>query len=274
VVRGYLGRPELTADKFVPDPFAPAAGARMYRTGDRVRWGADGRLEFLGRQDEQVKLRGFRIEMGEVESAVSACAGVRQARVIVREDEPGDKRLVAYVVGEVEPEALRAQLRRSLPEYMVPGAYVVLEQLPLNANGKVDPRALPAPERGTGADYVAPSTPTEEGVAAAWAEVLRLERVGIHDNFFELGGHSLLATRVVSHLRRELGRDVPLRAVFENPTPAGLAAAIEAMADGGHASPSRIIGRAEAELMLERIEDLSEEEVALALQALDGGEDV
>jgi amino acid adenylation domain-containing protein len=237
VVRGYLGRPELTAEKFVPDPFAAEAGGRMYRTGDRVRWGADGRLEFLGRQDEQVKLRGFRIEMGEVESALSACAGVRQARVIVREDEPGDKRLVAYVVGKVEPDALRTQLRRRLPEYMVPGAYVVLDHLPLNANGKVDRRALPVPEPGARAGYVAPRTPAEEVLAGIWSEVLRVERVGAEDDFFELGGHSLLAVRLLATVEARTGRRLSLPAFFAHPTIEHLASALRTGQGGGGAGP-------------------------------------
>ncbi|MEW5927747.1 MAG: non-ribosomal peptide synthase/polyketide synthase [Gemmatimonadota bacterium] len=237
VVRGYLGRPELTAEKFVPDPFAVEAGTRMYRTGDRARWKADGRLEFLGRVDEQVKLRGFRIEMGEVESALAACPGVRQARAVVREDEPGDKRLVAYVVPqegeEVAAAALREHLSERLPGYMLPSAYVVLERLPLNANGKVDRRALPAPEREAGAEYVAPRTPAEELLAGIWAEVLHLERVGVEESFFTLGGHSLLATQVVSRARLAFGVELPLRALFEAPTVAALAGRVEELRSAG-----------------------------------------
>ncbi|HEU0078247.1 MAG TPA: amino acid adenylation domain-containing protein, partial [Longimicrobiaceae bacterium] len=275
VARGYLGRAELTAEKFIPDPFSAEPGGRLYRTGDRVRWNAAGAIEFLGRIDQQIKMRGFRIEPGEVEAELERHPGVREALVVARDFASGGPRLVAYVVcadGEVSPAELGAQLRGQLPEYMVPTAFVAMEELPLTGNGKVDRRALPAPEWSGEAAYVAPRTATEEVLAGIWAEVLGLERVGIDDNFFALGGHSLLATRVVSRLRQELGRDVPLRAVFENPTVAGLVAAIDAMGDGGRAHP-RIIGRAEAELMLERIDELSEEEVALALQALDGGED-
>ncbi|HEU4453722.1 MAG TPA: AMP-binding protein, partial [Longimicrobium sp.] len=224
VVRGYLGRPGLTAERFVPDPFAAEPGARMYRTGDRARWKAEGKLEFLGRLDDQVKIRGFRIEPGEVEAAIAAYPGVREARVTVREDQPGDKRLVAYVVGSVEVDGLRAHLRQGLPEYMVPRAIVPLDRLPLNANGKVDRKALPAPEYAADADrYVAPRTPTEEGLAGIWAEVLRLERVGVEESFFDLGGHSLLAIRVVSRVRELFGVELPLRALFEGPTVAELA---------------------------------------------------
>ncbi|HEX6751683.1 MAG TPA: amino acid adenylation domain-containing protein [Longimicrobium sp.] len=228
VVRGYLDRRALTAERFVPDPFTAQPGARMYRTGDRLRWTADGALEFLGRLDAQVKIRGFRIEPGEVESMLSALAGVREARVVVREDAPGEVRLVAYVVGGVDAEALREQLRRSLPEYMVPAAIVVLESLPLTPSGKLDRKALPAPEYAADAErYEAPRTPTEEVLAGIWAEVLRLERVGVHDGFFDLGGHSLLATRVVSRVRELFGVELPLRALFEGPTVAELAVRVE-----------------------------------------------
>jgi amino acid adenylation domain-containing protein len=234
VVRGYLDRPGLTAERFLPDPFATEPGTRMYRTGDRLRWKADGKLEFIGRVDEQVKIRGFRIEPGEVESAVAAHPGVREARVIVREDTPGEKRLVAYLVGGVEVEEVRAYLRQNLPEYMVPGGFVVLESLPLTRNGKLDVRALPAPEYGAGEDrYVAPRTATEDVLAGIWAEVLGLERVGVEEGFFDLGGHSLLATRVVARARQAFGMEVPLRALFEAPTVAALAARIEALRTGG-----------------------------------------
>jgi amino acid adenylation domain-containing protein/non-ribosomal peptide synthase protein (TIGR01720 family) len=230
VVRGYLGRPALSAERFVPDPFSPEPGARMYRTGDRARWKADGRLEFLGRLDEQVKVRGFRIEPGEVEGAIAAVDGVRGARVTLREDRPGDKRLVAYVAGEVDAGALRTHLRRILPEHMVPAAFVVMERLPLTPNGKLDRRALPAPDYAdAGAEWVAPRTPVEEALAGIWAEVLRVPRVGALDGFFELGGHSLLAIRVVSRVREAFGIELPLRALFEDPTVEALAARVERM---------------------------------------------
>jgi amino acid adenylation domain-containing protein len=233
VVRGYLDRPALTAERFVPDPFAAEPGARMYRTGDRVRWHADGRLEFVGRLDDQVKIRGFRIEPGEVESVLSAHPAVREARVVVRDDGPGERRLVAYVVGEIDADALRAHLRRSLPEYMVPAAFVALASLPLTVSGKLDLKALPAPDLAPGEGYVAPATPVEEKLAAIWAEVLRLERVGTSQNFFEIGGHSLMATRVVSRIRAELDVEVPLRALFEGPTVSELAGVVEALCRAG-----------------------------------------
>jgi amino acid adenylation domain-containing protein len=222
VVRGYLGRPGLTAERFVPDPFAAEPGARMYRTGDRARWRAEGKLEFMGRLDDQVKIRGFRIEPGEVEAAMAAYPGVREARVMMREDQPGDKRLVAYVVGQadgVETDALREHLRRSLPEYMVPQAFVTVDRIPLTANGKLDRRALPAPGSDAYAarEYEAPADETEQALAEIWAEVLRVERVGRRDNFFELGGHSLLAMRVLSRVREVLEVKVAVRELFTWP---------------------------------------------------------
>ncbi len=234
ITRGYLGRPALTAEKFVPDPFAPG---RMYRTGDRVRWLPSGEMEYLGRIDFQVKVRGFRIELGEIESALCAHPGIAEAVAVVREDEPGDRRLVAYVGGAAEPAALKALLRERLPEYMVPSAIVVLDRLPLSPNGKTDRAALPAPwgivEEDAG--YVAPRTPLEEVLCGICADVLRAGRVGIHDSFFELGGHSLLATRVVSRVRAVLGAELPLRALFEAPTVAELAARVSL--DAGTQSP-------------------------------------
>ncbi len=245
VARGYLGRPELTAPRFVPDPFGPEGGARMYRTGDRVRALPDGALEYVGRLDAQVKVRGFRIEPAEVEAALLAAEGVREAAVAVREDVPGEKRLVAYVVPEAgaEPSAagLRERLSARLPEYMVPSAFVVLETLPLNASGKVDRRALPAPERGPAPGHMAPRTPVEEVLSAVWAEVLRVERVGVEEGFFELGGHSLLAAQVAARVREALGVEVPLAALFEAPSLARYAEAVEAaMRAGADAGPALV----------------------------------
>ncbi len=233
LARGYLNRPGLTAERFVACPHG-GPGERMYRTGDLARWRADGELEFLGRIDHQVKIRGFRIELGEVEAALLGHGLVGQAVALAREDAPGEKRLVAYVTaaGEqaVEAEDLRAHLRRSLPDYMVPSAIVVLEALPLTPNGKIDRKALPAPEgRVTTREYVAPRTPVEETLAGIWAEVLRLDRVGAHDNFFELGGHSLLATRVAAQVREALGVEMPIRTLFNAPTVAELGAQVETL---------------------------------------------
>jgi acyl-coenzyme A synthetase/AMP-(fatty) acid ligase len=208
VAQGYLDRPELTAEKFVQDPFSGEPGARLYRTGDRVRRLADGTLEFLGRTDTQVKVRGYRIEPGEVEAAMLRHPRVDDAVVLVREDEPGDRRLVGYLVpprGERAPDAagLRAFLKEAIPEYMVPSAFVALEAWPLSSNGKIDRGALPAPERGGDAKgYVAPRTPVEETLTRVWAETLRVPRVGVQDNFFELGGDSILSIQVVARAHR------------------------------------------------------------------------
>ncbi len=226
LAQGYWGRPELTAERFVPDPFG-AAGARMYRTGDLVRWRADGTLEYLGRLDHQVKVRGHRIELGEIESALASEPGVARAVVMAREDVPGTKRLVGYVVGEsgaeLGSESLRTSLAGKLPEYMVPSAFVVLAALPLTPNGKIDRKALPAPEvTETGSAYVAPRTPIERSLAEVFAEVLRVPQVGIHDDFFALGGDSILTIRVVAIARR---REITLKVndVNQARTVAGLA---------------------------------------------------
>ncbi|MET0396749.1 MAG: amino acid adenylation domain-containing protein, partial [Longimicrobiaceae bacterium] len=240
LARGYHGRPELTADRFVPDAPGGAPGARLYRTGDRARWLESGELEFLGRIDQQVKVRGFRVEPGEVEAALRHLPGVADCAVVAREDVPGDRRLVAYVVGDAEADALRERLRRSLPEYMVPGAFVFLDRLPLTPNGKLDRRSLPAPEVGSGRVHVAPGTETERVLCGIWAEVLGAERVGVEDGFFELGGHSLLATQVVSRVRRALGVEVPLKALFEAPTVAALAERVERLREAGAAAAAPI----------------------------------
>ncbi|MBB4636051.1 non-ribosomal peptide synthetase [Longimicrobium terrae] len=220
VARGYLGRPQLTAEKFVPDPFAGEPGARFYRTGDRVRWLADGNLEFLGRIDFQVKVRGYRIELGEIEERLREHPGVRHAAVLIREDTPGDTRIVAYWVGQgADVESLRAHLGERLPAYMVPSAYVRLDELPLGRTGKLDRKALPVPEGDAFArhGYEAPVGPAEEALAEIWAEVLGVERVGRWDHFFELGGHSLLAVRVISRVRQALGVEIALGEVFARP---------------------------------------------------------
>jgi amino acid adenylation domain-containing protein len=227
VVRGYLGRPELTAERFVADPFSGDAGARMYRTGDLARWRPDGTMEFIGRTDFQVKVRGFRIELGEIEARLAEHADVREAVVLAREDVPGDRRLVAYVVASapVEADALRAHLGERLPEYMVPAAYVRLDALPLTPNGKLDRKALPAPEGDAYArrGYEAPLGEMEQALAEIWSELLRVERVGRWDHFFELGGHSLIAVRVISRVRAALGVEVALGDVFERPVLADFA---------------------------------------------------
>ncbi|WP_139331213.1 non-ribosomal peptide synthetase, partial [Mycobacterium sp. IS-1264] len=227
---GYLRRADLTASRFVACPFG-GAGTRMYRTGDLVRWGADGQLRYFGRADEQVKIRGYRIELGEIQATLSGLAGVEQAVVIAREDRPGDKRLVGYVTGTVDPVGIREQLAERVPAYMVPAAVVVLEALPLTPNGKLDTRALPAPDYADVDRYRAPATPTEEILAGIYAQVLGLERVGVDDSFFDLGGDSLSAMRLVAAVNANLEAGLAVRAVFEAPTVAQLAPRIGGDAD-------------------------------------------
>jgi amino acid adenylation domain-containing protein len=234
VARGYLNRPELTAEKFLADPFSSDTHARMYRTGDLGRYFPDGNIEFLGRNDFQVKLRGFRIELGEIETRLAEHAQVREAVVIAREDTPGDKRLVAYYTPLTEDaapvgELLRAHLAAALPEYMVPAAYVRLKALPLTPNGKLDRKALPAPEADaySSRGYEAPQGKTEIQLARIWAEVLRLDRVGRHDDFFNLGGHSLLAVKMITKVRECFGDSLPLATLFQTSTLEGLARVLE-----------------------------------------------
>jgi amino acid adenylation domain-containing protein len=233
LARGYLGRPDLTAERFIPDPFSAQPGSRLYKTGDLARYRPDGRIEFLRRVDQQVKVNGIRVETGEIEVALGRHPGVKEAVVLAREDTPGDQRLVAYVVA-VEPPApsgpeLRHFLKRELPEFMVPSSFVELPRLPWTPHGKVDRLALPAPDRtrpDLGHTVVAPRVPLEEALARIWTDVLGVERVSVHDDFFELGGHSLLAIRIVSRIREALGVELPLRRIFETPTIAEVAAAI------------------------------------------------
>jgi len=233
LARGYYGRDDLTAERFVPNPFSQQPNARMYRTGDSCRYRADGTIEYLGRIDNQVKLRGFRIELGEIESVLAEHGAVRQSFAIVREDSPGNQQLVAYVLASPAavdlPTQLRTHLSQRVPNYMVPSAIVVLESFPLTPNGKIDRRALPAPDGNsqTATEFVAPRTQTEQALAAIWAEVLRRPAVGIHDDFFALGGHSLLATQVISRIQVRLQRELPLRTLFERPTVEQLAKAVE-----------------------------------------------
>ncbi|HEX6911067.1 MAG TPA: phosphopantetheine-binding protein, partial [Longimicrobium sp.] len=226
VARGYLGRPGLTADRFLPDPWAQPGG-RMYRTGDRARWMADGNLLILGRTDNQVKVRGFRVELGEIEAALRRRPEVAQCFVLVREDRPGDRRLVAYVVGDgADPAALREHLRRTLPEYMVPDAFVLLPCMPHTPTGKLDRRALPAPQARGGAVAHAPADDLEARLVALWRELLGVEEIGVTQDFFELGGNSLLALRLFAQMNRVLGSQLPVAALFAGPTVRQLADAL------------------------------------------------
>jgi amino acid adenylation domain-containing protein len=235
VALGYRGRPELTAERFVSDPFSADPDARLYKTGDLGRWRPDGTLEYLGRNDYQVKIRGYRIELGEVESQLARHEQVREAAVIAREDVPGEKRLVAYVTqqaeGALSVEELRAYLKGVLPEYMVPSAFVLLEKLPLTPNGKLDRRALPAPEAGAyaGRQFEAPQGEVEQILAGIWQALLGVEQVGRHDNFFELGGHSLHTMQLTAKVSGWFGVNLPVIAVFQAPTIQHMAEVVESL---------------------------------------------
>ena len=233
VAHGYLNRPELTAEKFIADPFA-GGGVKMYRTGDLARWRADGNLDFLGRIDFQVKIRGFRIELGEIEAVLDEYPAVRQAVVVAREDTPGDPRLVGYLTlaGPTAPTTadLRSYLKEKLPDYMAPAVFVIVEDFPLTPNGKVNRKALPAPQAArveTSAHHVAPRNEAERQVAAIWQTVLGVEKVGVTDNFFDLGGHSLLIIRVHNQIRRSFATDLTIAQMFQFPTVEALAAYLQ-----------------------------------------------
>ncbi|HYX24784.1 MAG TPA: amino acid adenylation domain-containing protein, partial [Thermoanaerobaculia bacterium] len=254
LARGYLGHPDLTADRFCPDPFSGQAGERLYRTGDLARWRPDGNLDFLGRVDHQVKIRGFRIEPEEIEALLVSHPAVRAAVVVAREDARGEKRLVAYLVpsaGDVPVDECRDLAGSHLPAFMVPAAWVTLPELPLTPNGKVDRKALPPPDDGGAAvvtPYVQPRTPVEEILCALWSEVLGVDRVGIHDDFFALGGHSLIATRVAARLNKGLGVDLPVRTLFRATTVEDLSREVESAMRAGSGlamPPLRRISRRE-----------------------------
>jgi amino acid adenylation domain-containing protein len=261
VAAGYLNQPAETAARFVADPFSEDSGARLYRTGDLARYLPDGNIEFLGRADTQVKVRGFRVELGEIEAVLTQHNEVRQAVVTVDLDSPGEGRIVAYVVSSAgsasKPDELRNFLRSRLPDYMIPSAFVFLKTLPLTPNGKVDRAALPAPDAlrpEMQRNFVAPRNVVETELAGIWSSMLKLDAVGVHDNFFDLGGHSLLATQVVSRMRKAFQLEIPLRALFESPTVAELAGRIERYAEGERAellAELEALSEAEAERLLE-----------------------
>jgi amino acid adenylation domain-containing protein len=261
VARGYLQRTDLTAESFIPDPFSPEPGARLYRTRDRGRYLADGLIEYLGRYDHQVKVRGFRIELGEIEAALLEHHSLSEAVALVRQGADDEKYIAAYVVPAHQPALtageLRAWLKERLPEYMVPSAWVYLEHLPLTASGKLDRASLPEPERGRpdlASLFVAPRTAIEEMLTEIFADILSLERAGIDDNFFELGGHSLLATRVVTRIRKVFNADLPLRRFFERPT-------VREIAEFLTANESRPGQMEEAIAVLRKIESLSADDL-------------
>ncbi|HEY3973268.1 MAG TPA: amino acid adenylation domain-containing protein [Candidatus Sulfotelmatobacter sp.] len=238
LARGYLNKPDLTAQKFIPDPFNHSSEGRLYKTGDLARFLSDGNVEYLGRIDHQVKLRGFRIELGEIEAVLGECTGVLQATVVVREDNPGDRRLVAYLIPapgqEFDLERVRKEVKDKLPEYMVPSRFVVVQEFPMTTSGKVDRKALPPPalERETSVEIVAPRNELESKLAGMFANVLGLPSVGVTDNFFDLGGHSLLAGRLLSQVNEKTGRQIPLSALFRGATVESLALLIEQESEG------------------------------------------
>jgi hypothetical protein len=277
VARGYVNRPELTGAKFVSSPFAQE---RLYRSGDLVRWLPDGNIEFIGRKDEQVKIRGFRVEPGEIEAALTNHEAVREAVVVARPDHSGTKQLVGYVV--LRPEAaltnlqLREFLAKQFPSFMVPSHIVPLQKLPLTPNGKVNRSVLPAPEDfPTGADKpaTAPRNATETLLAQIWREILQRDQVGIHDNFFHLGGHSLLATQIISRVARALRVELPVRVVFEAPTIAGMAKAVD---ERQQVAPAEIALQPDhpsrAQKLLERLDELSDNQVEELLLELEENE--
>jgi acyl carrier protein len=258
--REYLNQPKLTEQKFIPNPFQPQSGARLYRTGDYARWLPDGNVEFIGRADFQVKIRGFRVELGEIESVLSSHTCIQNAIVITRLDGSGGKQLVAYLISRkgCEPEEeltkpkLRDFLKKQLPDYMVPAFFVVLESFPLTPNGKVDRKALPAPELSSiGEHFVPPQTPVEKMLVGLWTELLDVEKIGANDNFFDLGGHSLLAMRLFVRIRDVFGLELPLRLLFEAPTVAELAKRIENLVWAAQQNaPAKEAGNADHEEMI------------------------
>ena len=261
---GYRERADLTAEKFIADPFSDSDDARLYRTGDLAFWRTDGTVQVVGRIDHQIKLRGFRIELGEIETVLAQYEGVTQAVVHCREDRPGDQRLVAYYTRDSGPVAdaeLRAYLKNALPEYMVPAAFVALEAFPLTPNGKVDRNALPAPDAAGGerADHIAPRTPEEEALATLWSDLLNLQRVDVRGNFFDLGGHSLLATQMLARIEYDFGVELPLRVLFESPTLEQMAARV--------ATACEAADQLAMASMLQNFENMSDDEILQQLSS-------
>jgi acyl-CoA synthetase (AMP-forming)/AMP-acid ligase II len=279
VVRGYLNRPELTAERFIADQFSKEGNGRVYKTGDIGRYLPDGEIEYLGRKDHQVKIRGYRIELGEIEAVLLEHEGVREAVVAAREEEAGDKRLVAYLVAETEQYALtssqlRSYLKERLPDYMIPASFVMLERMPLTPNGKIDRRSLPEP-KGSRPDlekgFVAPSNHIEEKLARIWSDLLGVAQVGIHDNFFYLGGHSLVATQLISRIQKSFHLKLPLRYLFDKPTIAELAVLISQTL-GDQSTPQTIpikrIDQLDDDQLLATIDQLSDSAVVSLLNDL------
>ncbi len=263
LARGYYNRPDLTAEKFIADPFSRTPGSRLYKSGDLARFLPDGNIEFLGRIDHQVKVRGFRIELGEIEAVLAEHADITDVIVIVREDVSGDKRLVAYLVTEAEKEMtagdLRNYLRERLPDYMLPSAFMILEEFPLTPNGKVDRKALPAPDQSRpelGSEYVEPRNDDEKKLAEIVSELLNVEKVGVYDNFFDLGGHSLLATQFISRTRDAFEVELPLRSLFEKPTVAGLVEEITILRQSGATQSAPSIKRVSRDARRVKLSDL------------------
>jgi acyl carrier protein len=254
---GYLNQPELTAEKFVPNPFSPTPGTRLYRTGDVARFRADGEMEFVSRRDDQVKIRGIRIELGEVRSILSQHPDVRQSAVVAVGDHSGGKRLVAYVApraaGTVAAADLRSFLKQKLPDYMIPATFVIMDALPLTPSGKINRQGLPAADYAAEESFVAPRSPVEEGLAAIWAEVLGLERIGVRDDFFELGGHSLAVSQIISRIDERFNLQLPLKSLFDAPT-------VEEMAVLVAEFQAKKAGAENLESMLAELESLSDEE--------------
>jgi amino acid adenylation domain-containing protein len=272
VACGYLNKPQLTAERFIPDPFGSHPGARLYKSGDLGRWRPDGTLEYLGRNDDQVKIRGFRVELAEIEAQLARHPHVKDAAVVARPDEAGNKRLVAYVTPRAQPkpapEVLRTFLQATLPDYMIPSAFVVLERLPLTPSGKLDRRTLPAPEHAAyvSRPYTAPASDTEILLAGLWQELLQVDRVGREDHFFELGGDSVAAMHLVARLRSDMSIEMPMSVLFEHPTIAQLSPRVEKLREAGRGAG--LASESDVADLLERVTSMSDAEVQVLLRKM------